>query len=164
VLGAAAHSMVLGGQAVITKTDAHMVRRGRAGRGLPRPEPGAGSAGPGAAQRRRLILVRHDSATDRVGNVCCPGSPPCWQPCWHSSVLRRPGRDCGRSRQAQRPVAPIRCPPCSRWPLRPEAKLRRGLPAPQHVWPATDRPRVSADVHRWPWRLSLTSSLSRLLA
>ncbi len=30
-------------------------RRGRAGRGLPRPEPGAGSAGPGAAQRRRLI-------------------------------------------------------------------------------------------------------------
>ena len=30
-------------------------RRGRAGRGLPRPVPGAGSAGPGAAQRRRLI-------------------------------------------------------------------------------------------------------------
>jgi hypothetical protein len=30
-------------------------RRGRAGRGLPRPEPGAGSAGPGAAQWRRLI-------------------------------------------------------------------------------------------------------------
>jgi len=29
-------------------------RRWRAGRGLPRPEPGAGSAGPGAAQRRRL--------------------------------------------------------------------------------------------------------------
>ena len=37
-------------------------RRGRAGRGLPRPEPGAGSAGPGAAQRRRLISVRLNSA------------------------------------------------------------------------------------------------------
>jgi hypothetical protein len=40
-------------------------RRGRAGRGLPRPEPCAGSAGPGAAQRRRLIAwlaVRHPLA------------------------------------------------------------------------------------------------------
>ena len=32
-----------------------MGRRGRAGRASQRPEPGAGSAGPGAAQRRRLI-------------------------------------------------------------------------------------------------------------
>ena len=48
-----------------------------------------------------------------------------------------------------------------RRPLRPEAKLRGGLPAPQHAWPATDRPRMSADVHRRPWRLSITSSLSR---
>jgi DNA segregation ATPase FtsK/SpoIIIE, S-DNA-T family len=32
-------------------------RRGRAGRGLPRPEPGAGSAGRGAAQRRRLVIL-----------------------------------------------------------------------------------------------------------
>ena len=47
------------------------------------------------------------------------------------------------------------------WPLRPEAKYRRGLPAPQHAWPGTDRPWMSAGVHRWPWRLSLTSSLSR---
>jgi len=31
-------------------------RRGRAGRASPRPEPGAGSAGRGAAQRRRLDL------------------------------------------------------------------------------------------------------------
>ena len=29
-------------------------RRGRTGRASQRPEPGAGSAGPGAAQRRRL--------------------------------------------------------------------------------------------------------------
>jgi sigma-B regulation protein RsbU (phosphoserine phosphatase) len=34
------------------------------------------------------------------------------------------------------------------WPLRPEAKYRRGLPAPQHAWPGTDRPWVSAGVHR----------------
>src|SRR6516165_10539154 len=34
-------------------------RRGRAGRGLPRPEPGARSAGRGAAQRRRLEYARH---------------------------------------------------------------------------------------------------------
>ena len=45
-------------------------------------------------------------------------------------------------------------------PLRPEAKFRRGLPAPQHAWPGTDRPWVSAGVHRCRWRLSLTSSLS----
>jgi hypothetical protein len=49
-------------------------------------------------------------------------------------------------------------------PLRPEARYRRGLPAPQHAWPGTDRPRMSADVHCWPWRLSLTSSLSRACA
>ena len=47
------------------------------------------------------------------------------------------------------------------WPLRPEAKYRRGLPAPQHAWPAADRPCVSAGVHRCRWRLSLTSSLGR---
>src|SRR5215469_10362555 len=29
------------------------------------------------------------------------------------------------------------------------------------LWPAADRPWMSADVRRWPWRLSLTSSLSR---
>ena len=46
-------------------------------------------------------------------------------------------------------------------PLRPEAKLRHELPAPQRAWPAADRPWMSADVRRWPWRLSLTSSLSR---
>jgi len=34
---------------------ARLGRRGRAGRASSRPEPGAGSAGPGAAQRRRLI-------------------------------------------------------------------------------------------------------------
>ena len=43
-----------------------MGRRGRAGRGLPRPEPGAGGAEPGAAQRRRLIISKwaghYDSA------------------------------------------------------------------------------------------------------
>jgi hypothetical protein len=49
----------------------------------------------------------------------------------------------------------------SRWPLRPEAKYRRGLPAPRHARPATDRPWMSAGIHRWRWRLSLTSSLSR---
>ena len=37
----------------------------------------------------------------------------------------------------------------------------RGLPAPQHVWPAADRPCVSAGVHRCRWRLSLTSSFGR---
>jgi CO/xanthine dehydrogenase Mo-binding subunit len=26
-----------------------------------------------------------------------------------------------------------------RWPLRPDAKYRRGPPAPQHAWPGTDR-------------------------
>ena len=52
-------------------------------------------------------------------------------------------------------------PDLNRRPLRPEAKLRRGLPAPQRAWPAADRPCMSADVHPWPWRLSLTSSLSR---
>lgn len=46
-------------------------------------------------------------------------------------------------------------------PLRPESKYRRLLPASQPVWPAADRPWMSADVRRWPWRLSLTSSLSR---
>jgi len=49
----------------------------------------------------------------------------------------------------------------NRWPLRPEAKSRRGLPAPQRAWPAAERPCVSADVHRCRWRLSLTSSLGR---
>ena len=48
-----------------------------------------------------------------------------------------------------------------RWPLRPEAKYRRGLPAPQHVWPGTGRPWMSAGVHRCQWRLSLTWSLGR---
>src|ERR1035441_6704825 len=47
-----------------------------------------------------------------------------------------------------------------RWPLRPEAKLRCGLPGPQHAWPAADGPCVSAGVHRWRWRLSLSWSLS----
>jgi hypothetical protein len=46
-------------------------------------------------------------------------------------------------------------------PLRPEAKLRRRLPAPQHAWPAADRPCVFAGVHRCRWRLSLSSSLGR---
>ena len=41
-----------------------------------------------------------------------------------------------------------------------EAKYRRALPAASHAWPAPDRPWVSADVRRRPWRLSLTSSLS----
>ena len=40
-----------------------------------------------------------------------------------------------------------------------EAKYRRALPAASHAWPAPDRPWVSADVRRRPWRLSLTSSL-----
>jgi hypothetical protein len=53
---------------------------------------------------------------------------------------------------------------CWRWPLRPEAKYRRRLPAPQHAWPAADRPCVSLGVHRCRWRLSLTSSLGRLRA
>jgi len=47
-----------------------------------------------------------------------------------------------------------------RWPLRPEANDRRGLPAPQHPWPAADRPWASAAVPRCPWRLSLTLSLA----
>ncbi len=47
----------------------------------------------------------------------------------------------------------------NRRPLHPEAKYRRGLPAPQHAWPGTDRPWVSAGVHRWPWRLSLGHSV-----
>jgi hypothetical protein len=70
---------------------ASLGRRGRAGRGLPRPEPGAGSAGPGAAQRRRLIEIRLNSATQswragasdplrrlfRQGSTCaCPGRRP----------------------------------------------------------------------------------------
>src|SRR6266496_2528599 len=68
-------------------------------------------------------------------------------------------------RQRIAPPDPTAAPPHWRYvfgrrPLRPEAKLRYGLPAPQHVWPATDRPLMSADVRRWPWRLSLTSSLS----
>lgn len=46
-------------------------------------------------------------------------------------------------------------------PLRPEAKLLRGLPVRQDAWHASDRPRVSADVHCCRWRLSLTSSLGR---
>ena len=33
-------------------------------------------------------------------------------------------------------------------PLRPEAKYRRALPAPQYPWPGTDRPWASAGVHR----------------
>jgi hypothetical protein len=45
-------------------------RRGRAGRGLPRPERGAGSAGRGAA-RSRLV-----TSMDQFGNcpspACCP--------------------------------------------------------------------------------------------
>jgi hypothetical protein len=45
-------------------------RRGRAGRGLPRPEPGAGSTGPGAAQRCRLI-----SYTVGFGSSSYPGLP-----------------------------------------------------------------------------------------
>jgi len=52
-------------------------------------------------------------------------------------------------------------PDLNRRPLRPEAKLRHGLPAPQRAWPAADRPWMSADVRRRPWRLSLTSSLIR---
>jgi len=44
---------------------ARLGRRGRAGRGLPGPEPGAGSAGPGAAQRRRLTYQRLNSAACR---------------------------------------------------------------------------------------------------
>ncbi len=46
--------------------------------------------------------------------------------------------------------------------LRPEAKLRRGLPAPQHAWPAADSPCVSAGAHRCRWRVSLSSLLGRL--
>jgi hypothetical protein len=62
-----------------------------------------------------------------------------------------------------RPPGPHARRVCGRWswPLRPEAKLRPSLPAPQRAWPAADRPWMSADVRRWPWRLSLTSSLSR---
>jgi hypothetical protein len=45
-------------------------------------------------------------------------------------------------------------PDLNRRPLRPEAKLRHGLPGPQRAWPAADRPWTSADVRRWPWRLS----------
>ena len=46
------------------------------------------------------------------------------------------------------------------WPLRPEAKSRPVLTsAAARV--AVDCPWMSADVRRWPWRLSLTSSLSR---
>ena len=46
-------------------------------------------------------------------------------------------------------------------PLRPEPKLRCGLPAPQHAWPAADRPCVSAGICRCRWPLSLSSSLGR---
>jgi hypothetical protein len=38
---------------------------GAPGGASPRPEPGAGSAGPGAAQRRRLIPIRLNSATQK---------------------------------------------------------------------------------------------------
>jgi hypothetical protein len=33
------------------------------------------------------------------------------------------------------------------------AKCRRRLPVPQHVWPGTDRPWMSAGVRCWRWRL-----------
>src|ERR1022692_342003 len=42
---------------------ANTARRGRAG-ASPRPEPGAGSAGPGTAQRRRLLIT-----TAQFGNA-----------------------------------------------------------------------------------------------
>ena len=74
------------------------------------------------------------------------------------------GRSASRSKWKATSYLDNLCPgwlELNRRPLRPEAKYRRGLPAPQNPWPATDRPWMSAEVRRWPWRLSLTSSFSR---
>jgi hypothetical protein len=98
--------------------------------GLPRPEPGASAAGRGGAQRSRLDLVRLNSAALRPSGRAAERESRC-------DELREPNRR----------------------PLRPEANYKRGLPAPQHPWPGTDRPWVSAYVHCCPWRSSLTLSL-----
>jgi hypothetical protein len=47
-------------------------------------------------------------------------------------------------------------------PLRPEARLQSGLPAPQHAWPATYRLCMSAGVRRCRWRLLLSWLLAHL--
>ena len=105
----------------------------RAPGGPPKAEPGA-DAGP-AAPRSGAALIQYGLIRQRSRQA--------------DKRAGQPGSRYDESNEA------------NRWPLRPEAKLRHVLPALQHGWPAEDRPWVSADVHRWPGRLSLTSSLSR---
>jgi hypothetical protein len=78
-----------------------------------------------------------------------------------SRILCGPDRTVPGIRAIVRPEAALPDPAVQSSPLRPEAKVRRGLPALQYEWPAADRPCVSAGVHRRRWRLSLTSSLGR---
>ena len=80
------------------------------------------------------------------------------------TILARLGavRDRGERQRLERGgVSVVAARTCCTWPLRPEAKLRRALPARQHTWPAAECPCVSAGVHRCRWRLSLSSSLGR---
>ena len=80
------------------------------GGATPRPEPGAGSAGPGAAKRRRLILrnglIRQRNAViatgrSSVGGIDCHGSGQAWlavpargvRIAAECTLLVRPGHD-----------------------------------------------------------------------
>jgi hypothetical protein len=96
--------------------------------------------GRGGAQRSRLDLIRLNSATQCADKRRRQAD---------RRITTGRGLSYGKRREP------------NRWPLRPEAKYRRGLPAPLHAQPPADRPWVSAGVHRCRWRLSLSSSLGR---
>jgi hypothetical protein len=51
-------------------------RRGRAGRAPQSAEPGAGSAGPGAAQRRRLLVMKGQFGSALAEFMPCGQDPP----------------------------------------------------------------------------------------
>ena len=115
-----------------------------------------------------------------VGSWPSPGSS---QPQWSVPAVVR-SRHRSRPRRAHRQLHHLRVlegigtgerkrwPPRPRrvrslegggsWPLRPEAKYGRGLPAPLLARPGTDRPSVSAVVHCCRWRLLLAWLPGRL--
>ena len=59
------------------------------------------------------------------------------------------------------PSARLRRSTCWRSASSSRSQVQTRTASGQHPWPGTDRPWVSAGVHRSPWRLSLTLSLGR---
>jgi len=113
--------------------------------------------GSGAPRPRGLC---HDAAVRAPCAGCSrQGDPVVGAAYWRTSGAR--DSESRSPKMGNRPLTWVGVAGLNRRPLRPEAKLRHELPAPQRAWPAADRPWVSADVRRWPWRLSLTSSLGR---